>query len=321
MIRTMQPMMLAGLALLLAIHLVVGRAGSPSEELLHSCVYHANTNITSTDMEPPKFVVSSQDCCDLCSVTNGCAAAVFSDYYCHLKRSDSNQVATQGSVVVVPATTTTTTTSSTTTTTTSAAPTTTTAAPTAPPGPPMGLIRQVTCSQSSACNPYSDGTCNTNVFYNNTCFVNNLYSCDASVSMITWNSYADLGCEGNDDATSFTAGQCMMNQTTNLYSGYYCDVVPTPVANIPVTRTKCPEGCATGGDCSTAHFITGQCIATDQLQGLWTIAWCFPNYVVYNSFSYPNCTGLMTFSTAEPVGSECFPSANQAGYTQNICGP
>ena len=112
--------------------------------------------------------------------------------------------------------------------------------------------------------------------------------------------------------------QCVFNESTNVYGGYYCDVVPRPIEHLTVTRTMCPGGCATGAGCSTVEYITGRCVATSQLQGLWTIAWCFPKYVVYNSFSYPNCTGDMTFSTAEPVGATCFPSSQQ--YVQNLCG-
>ncbi|CUG91582.1 Hypothetical protein, putative [Bodo saltans] len=288
-----------------------------------ACTYASNTNITAPDMSPSKFVVSSFDCCSYCSNTDGCVAAVFYGYYCHLKSAVVPQIGAQGVTVVLQSATTTTKTTTTTvapaittTTTSTAAPPATTVAPAittvAPAGPQMTVIREVTCTSSAQCSQLEDDSCYTTFYYNNTCIVNQLRVCNTDASVITVVAFAELDCITT--LAEETAGVCQLNAST--YHGHYCDIVPVPAVNVTVTRSIC-ESC--DGDCVEAHFVTGQCVATNQLQGLSTIAWCFPDYVVYESYISDTCSGDVEPSLAEPRG-QCFRSMDGSDFTMNECG-
>jgi hypothetical protein len=110
------------------------------------------------------------------------------------------------------------------------------------------------------------------------------------------------------------------------FFGLYCDVEDVPVMNVSLRRISCPGGCGegsgSGSSCSTTAFETGVCSVTNQPDGgAYAIAWCFPDFVVYNYYLTDDCSGPVYYSVSEPAGSgQCFPSADQLSSIENICG-
>jgi hypothetical protein len=268
------------------------------------CTYFPNINITAPDMLLPKFVVSSGDCCNLCANTSGCVASVYANYFCHLKATQSPQIASSGPTTILqmnlPPT---------------AAPTTA-----APNVADVVLIREVSCQQSAQCNMVADYTCVTNVYVNNTCRGRKRRVCTTSELFIEDSFYSGPECSGSDVTNQSTAGVCDYYPLAQQYYGQFCDVVPAPVPNATVMRTSCSESCNSGSCIAPAVFTTGVCTATSQLSGEYTIAWAFPAYVVYNSYLTANCTGDIQSSIAEPLG-ECFPSGSPNTYVDNTFSP
>ena len=68
-----------------------------------SCTFLENKNISAPDIKPAQFIASKTDCCNLCGETASCTAAVYINYYCHLKKSydGSELVNVAGSFAIV----------------------------------------------------------------------------------------------------------------------------------------------------------------------------------------------------------------------------
>lgn len=276
------------------------------------CSYLANVNITASDAAPPKFVVTPRDCCDLCGTTSGCVAAVYSNYYCHLKTSFSEQVSSQGSLAII-----------------TGSPTTISSAPTTSPPPPstteaplpvVTVIRETTCQTSSVCNRLYDFTCVTNAFVSGVCRGDNIRTCNAAGTNVTVTSFQYSDCDGAPvNAVVEPVVSCEF--LSGSYFALTCDVEQVPAANVSLNRTSCPNGCGQGSGCTTTSFFTGVCGATNKPEGYYTIPWCYPDFVVYNYFMTTDCSGAVVFSVSEPIGAGlCFESSDQQNEIENVCG-
>lgn len=310
----------------------------------YQCTYTANINITAPDMAPAKFIVSAYDCCVMCSDTSGCVASVYTNYYCHLKSTQTPQVVSTGPTLIlqngVPPVTVT----------PAPSPPQPTAAPTPPPTPqptpapgptptpvptpappaptpaptpPPGqvtIIREVACQYSDSCNRRSDYSCYTNVYYNNSCQGKQLRVCTGY--NIDVSTFSDLGCSGVvEHSTKETENVCEATPNYN-YLGHYCDVQAAPASGLQVQRTQCPYGCNDGSSCAQSSFTTGTCHSSNPFSGMpgaSTMAWCFPQYVVYNTYGSIDCSGPISSGRAEPIGQQCFLDNNQE-HIQNLCG-
>lgn len=264
-----------------------------------TCSYLRNTIITAPNLVPPKFMVSSGDCCAFCAATEGCVAAVFSNYYCDLKNSSTPQTAAQGPTLIVPF-----------------------AGPTPAPRPTLvTIIREVSCQESAQCDDTTDGSCRTTVFFNNTCRGNQLRICSANQNTIDASLFnnANGACSGAPvSSVSEQTGTCQYNQPNSTYYGHYCDVLLPPSPNQNVLRSQCQYNCMGNGgeNCNQATFVTGQCTATNQLKGMYTVASCYSSFVVYSFFSTSDCSGEPADVVAEEL-NQCF--AYSSLYAQNVC--
>ena len=295
------------------------------------CTYTANINITNADMKPAAFVVSSFDCCQLCSDTSGCVASIYSNYYCHLKSSLEPQMVSIGPTLITqvgptpppsktpipppppsPST---------------PAPTPSPPAPTpAPPAPPtpapassVTLVREVSCLYSAQCSRRSDYSCVTNVYPNDQCIRSTIRSCGSS--HITVERYSGDSCAPPATSTKKEPLNECDATTDETYVGHYCDTWPAPAVNMTMERTVCPYGCNDGSECTQYKWMTGSCVSNpmSSLPGESLMVWCFPAYVVFTTYGGLSCTGQPAASIAEPIGPTCFLDNNQFHHL-NICG-
>ncbi|CUG86938.1 Hypothetical protein, putative [Bodo saltans] len=262
------------------------------------CTFQPNRNITADNMVVAKFFVSSSACCNYCTNTPGCVAAVYMNYYCHLKRVASPVVVLPGATAIVQA------------------PPTTTAAPVVNN---IVIIREVSCEHNAQCDVTNDHTCVTTVYYNNTCRGKELRTCNTLQTNIEAGTFAGPPCEGTEMSVGEATGVCAFYSPTQAYLGHYCDVVPAPVIGGTVRRTQCSTlGCNSATCVTPEVFTTGVCSATSQLNGQYVKAYCFPTYVVYQTFSASGCAGDPDNVFAEPSG-QCFTTGASVNYVENTC--
>lgn len=304
----------------------------------YQCSYLANINVTLPDLAPPKFVVSSYDCCVACSDFGpDCVASVYSNFYCHLKSSVSEQVVSTGPTLILqlgrtPAPQVPTTTQTpipppplTPTPSTSAPPTPTSPTPSPPtPAPsPSGsvvIIREVQCQYSDKCDRMQDYSCYTTAFYNSTCYGTHLRYCSGDEIVVE--TYSSSGCSGVIKTRELEAANVCAATPDETYVGHYCDEQSAPLVGTAVLRTVCPYGCDDNTECTAASFTTGVCLTSNpfsSMPGSSTMAWCFPEYVLYNTYGSIDCSGPIASGRVEPIGSKCFLDNNQE-HIQNICG-
>jgi hypothetical protein len=280
------------------------------------CTYTSNINITAADMVPAKFVVSSYDCCQLCSDTAGCAAAVYSNYYCHLKGTTKPQVTSIGPTLISQV---------------GPSPTqqpqapSLVPAPTPPPAtspPPAAsvtLVREVSCQYSDSCDRRSDYSCVTNVYTEGACVHAAERLCGASTIQVA--RFDSQSCVPPVKSTTKEPLNTCSQTEDETYVGHYCDTWPSPTVNMTMERTVCPYGCNDGTECTKHTWLTGSCVANpiSSLPGESLMVWCFPAYVVFATYGGLSCMGTPAAAIAEPIGTKCFLDNNQAHH-QNLCG-
>lgn len=278
----------------------------------NQCRYLPNINITAADIEPAKFMVSSYDCCVACDTNPRCAAAIYSNYLCHLKASTSPQVQAIGPTLIVNAQGPTAKPQPT------VVPSPTAPAPTVVPAPTIPppvsnnvtLIVHTKCDYSHTCSRLNDGSCTSRGYFNNVCYGEQLLWTTAGSSFINVEKTAADNCSGTNVVEQQPKNQCQMDENDQYY-GYFALDVNKPKAGLHLTMWTYPYACDQGGSASNTQMDTGHCYVNQ-------FAWCFPDGGVVALAKYPGsgCTGTPTI-TVLPLNA-CYMDQNQIWY-KNTC--
>lgn len=294
------------------------------------CTYNVNFNVTSPDIAPAQYAVSSYDCCQMCWQMNGCVTSVYYNYYCHFK--DSNTVVDSiGATVVLPVGT--------------PPPQPTTQRPVPPPPPPqptteqptpkpprpttkaptpappqpttaapqsrVTMVLHKTCQSSSTCSHTQDGTCVQTAVRNRECRPreqggSRKYVCAGS--RILRNDYTDGSCKSSPTTTVKQNGVC--TQTPNYeFEEYQCASHAAPVPNHPLYVVENCQNSCTDSTCTTSQRIGGQCNNG--------IMWlCYGSLAVRRDYVASSCSGA--YQTTSFNSDVCYQTANY-GYFEVQC--
>lgn len=292
----------------IAISVVVLVVCVASSTAQNECYYTPNKNITAPDIAVANFAPSSYECCVRCGADVRCAAAVFTNFMCHLKGSLFPQMDSIGPTLITkigptspPGT---------------ASPPPRPPSPTfppmtpvpSPPPPPVTptppaptsgqqtMVRVTTCEYTSSCNISSgDSTCKTKVFEANKCHVS--HKPHESILIQCYRGFirriefsGSSSCTGVSQSTSVPTGKC-----TLLQSGWYeqatCDNV-SPSPGTPIQRSVCTYSCSSG--CSTAFYIDGTCQPNSDGTTS-TMARCYGSFVAYTTYTASTTCDDSTF--------------------------
>ena len=261
------------------------------------CTYHSNKNITSPNLKEPTYVVSSFLCCQLCSETAGCMAAVYANYLCELK-SETGPVESSvgGTIVHMEGITPQPTVAPETTTTTPVPIPPTTATPSANS---VQLVRRMRCESSPDCNEASDNSCRTNAYVAGDCYSSGSSSHKfvCFPGYVVQFSYSDGTCSGTSTDSQSQTGSCYEDNAEN-YRETHCQTIEL-TANLPITRQSCQTE---GSQCYSEFYYSGTCMATTNLHSGNTIMlYCGPTFVWYETYSSHDCSGPALSSVTQPT--------------------
>jgi len=265
-----------------------------------ACGSLTDTNATAAKyIGPARFVATAADCCQLCTETSGCTAAVFASYMCRLAYSVTATAPATDCVLL--------------------AVTPPTPVPTVTPSPALleSLVAITTCQYASLCSidaVAQDFSCVTTTYHVGRCqstqnesFIGSCNNASGTVSVMT---YSGPGCRGVPTSVQTVSQLC------SLVGGFYTvgtciDEAPSLGATIEVLDCT-PSFPLCQGTCQQSVYEDGVCIP-NATNGTSVIARCMSSIVTIATFMDENCSTLIAPEVAFPTNT-CYTDEFENGH-------